>query len=202
MANAATVALTLAAFALSYDHLAHVARVNGFDGARAWAWPGTVDLFIMIGELLVLRAALRHKRDLFAYFLTVAGSLGSIVLNVAGVGSHAGAMEYVVAGVPPVAALLAFAALMRQVGERIAVTETPKVEAPEQPKEAPKPKPAPKPRPVAQITSVVSSSDRKQAIEEAWMAGRRVNETAAAVGCSPSYVSRMFRTLNEERVTK
>jgi TRAP-type C4-dicarboxylate transport system permease small subunit len=115
-----TIALTAAAFWLSYEHLHDVAHENGLDGIRAWAWPGTVDLFIVAGELLILRAALRGGFDWFAYLLAGVGSLGSIALNVAGVGADAALMEYIVAAVPPVAALLAFAAVMRQVHERLA----------------------------------------------------------------------------------
>lgn len=115
-----TVALTGTAFWLSYSHLADIAAANGLNGARAWAWPGTVDAFIVVGELLILRAALRGRFDWFAYLLAAVGSLGSIALNVLGVGAGAQPMEYVVAAVPPVAALLAFAAVMRQVHERLA----------------------------------------------------------------------------------
>jgi hypothetical protein len=83
--------------------------------ARSWAWPATVDLFIVIGELLILRASLAHKVDWWAIGLVTAGDGASIALNVAGVGKDANALDYVVAAVPPVAALLAFGALMRQV---------------------------------------------------------------------------------------
>ncbi|WP_455360002.1 DUF2637 domain-containing protein [Streptomyces sp. SYSU K21746] len=119
-AAAVTVALTGTAFWLSYEHLHDVAAANGLSGLRAWAWPGTVDLFIVAGELLILRAALRGRFDWFAYLLAGAGSLASIALNVAGVGWGAEPLEYVVAAVPPVAALLAFGALMRQVHEALA----------------------------------------------------------------------------------
>ncbi|MGW5273631.1 DUF2637 domain-containing protein [Streptomyces sp. NPDC004044] len=119
-AAAVTVALTATAFWLSYEHLHDVAAANGLAGVRAWAWPGTVDMFIVAGELLILRAALRGRFDWFAYLLAGVGSLGSIALNVAGVGWGASPLEYVVAAVPPVAALLAFAAVMRQVHERLA----------------------------------------------------------------------------------
>ncbi|MGK3110393.1 DUF2637 domain-containing protein [Streptomyces sp. WAC05858] len=115
-----TVALTAAAFWLSYEHLHDVAAGNGLkDPARAWAWPATVDLFIIAGELLMLRAALAKTVDPWAIVLTVAGSGGSIALNVAGVGVDARPLEYVVAAVPPVAALLAFGALMRQVHQAL-----------------------------------------------------------------------------------
>ncbi|MEH0423144.1 DUF2637 domain-containing protein [Streptomyces sp. B21-083] len=116
-----TVLLTAAAFWLSYEHLHDIAGGNGLDGARAWAWPATVDLFIIAGELLMLRASLaRQGMDWWAVTLAAFGSLGSIALNVFGVGDGAQPMEYVVAAVPPSAALVAFGALMRQLHERLA----------------------------------------------------------------------------------
>lgn len=126
LAAVATIVLTGTAFWLSYDHLHTVASQNGLSGKAAWAWPATVDLFIVVGEVLMLRASLRGRgMDWWAVALAASGSLGSIALNVAGVGEHAAAMEYVVAAVPPVAALLAFGALMRQLHAALAVhTET------------------------------------------------------------------------------
>lgn len=116
------IALTAAAFWLSYAHLAEVALAHGMRDkqVRAWAWPATLDLFIVAGELLMLRAALKGQVDGWAIGLTVAGSGGSIALNVAGVGSHAELLDYVVAAVPPTAALLAFGALMRQIHQALA----------------------------------------------------------------------------------
>ncbi|MFF4246241.1 DUF2637 domain-containing protein [Streptomyces sp. NPDC001822] len=122
-ATVVTVLLTAAAFWLSYEHLHDVADGNGLDSTRAWVWPATVDLFIIAGELLMLRAALQHRIDGWAITLAATGSLGSIALNVAGVGDGAERMEYIVAAVPPVAALLAFGALMRQVHEALASVE-------------------------------------------------------------------------------
>ncbi|MGP4048763.1 DUF2637 domain-containing protein [Streptomyces sp. 2A115] len=116
-----TILLTASAFWLSYEHLHDVADGNGLDGRRAWAWPATVDLFIVAGELLILRASLaRRGMDWWAVALAAFGSLGSIALNVAGVGYGADPMEYIVAAVPPSAALVAFGALMRQLHERLA----------------------------------------------------------------------------------
>lgn len=119
-ASVATVALTAAAFWLSYEHLHDIAGANGLTGVRAWFWPSTVDLFIVAGELLILRASLAKRVDPWAIGLAAVGSVGSIALNVAGVGTEAGLLEYIVAAVPPVAALLAFGALMRQVHEHLA----------------------------------------------------------------------------------
>lgn len=119
------IALTAAAFWLSYAHLAEVALAHGMRDkeVRAWAWPSTLDLFIVAGELLMLRAALKGSVDGWAIGLTVAGSGGSIALNVAGVGGNAELLDYVVAAVPPTAALLAFGALMRQVHQALTGAE-------------------------------------------------------------------------------
>ncbi|MGW0942925.1 DUF2637 domain-containing protein [Streptomyces sp. NPDC002623] len=121
------VALTAAAFWLSYAHLAEVALAHGMRGkeVRAWAWPATLDLFIVAGELLMLRAALAGRVDGWAIGLTVVGSGSSIALNVAGVGSSAKVLDYVVAAVPPTAALLAFGALMRQVHQALTGRDEP-----------------------------------------------------------------------------
>lgn len=121
-AGVVIIALTAAAFWLSYAHLAEVALANGMESKeiRAWAWPATLDLFIVAGELLMLRAALAGKVDPWAIGLTVVGSGSSIALNVAGVGTAAGTLDYVVAAVPPTAALLAFGALMRQIHQALA----------------------------------------------------------------------------------
>ncbi|WNI18705.1 DUF2637 domain-containing protein [Actinacidiphila sp. ITFR-21] len=117
VAGVVIVILTTAAFWLSYAHLADVARHNGLAASpeRRWAWPATLDLFIVAGEVLMFLAALRSRTDWWAIGLTVTGSLGSIGLNVAGVGNGQPLLHYVVAAVPPFAALLAFGALMRQV---------------------------------------------------------------------------------------
>ncbi|MFK8906194.1 DUF2637 domain-containing protein [Streptomyces sp. YS-3] len=125
-ASAVIVVLTCGAFALSYAHLAHVAGQHGLGGSpvRRWAWPATLDAFIIAGELLMLRAGLRHVTDPWAIAATVIGSVGSIVLNVAGVSgaNNAGAvplLDYVVAAVPPLAAMLAFAVLMQQIHQLV-----------------------------------------------------------------------------------
>ncbi|MFJ2374787.1 DUF2637 domain-containing protein [Streptomyces sp. NPDC087769] len=121
------VALTAGAFWLSYAHLADVAGQHGLGASpiRRWAWPATLDAFIVAGELLMLRAALRRVTDHWAIAVTAAGSVGSIALNVAGVSGtgHAGAipfLDYVVAAVPPAAAMVAFGVLMRQIHQLVA----------------------------------------------------------------------------------
>ncbi|MET9051765.1 DUF2637 domain-containing protein [Streptomyces bacillaris] len=113
-----TTALTAVSFWLSFEALHDLATDHRLKGERAWAWPATIDTFIAIGELLILRASLLRRVDPWAIVLTAAGSIGSIVLNIASVGGDKTVfLDYVVAAVPPVAALLAFGVLMRQVHE-------------------------------------------------------------------------------------
>ncbi|MFP1629911.1 DUF2637 domain-containing protein [Streptomyces sp. 5K101] len=120
------VALTAGGFWLSYAHLAEVAGQHGLKSSpiRQWAWPATLDAFIVAGELLMLRAGLRRVTDGWAIALTATGSIGSIALNVAGVSGTGNAsavplLDYVVAAVPPTAALLAFGVLMRQIHQLV-----------------------------------------------------------------------------------
>jgi hypothetical protein len=111
------IVLTAIAFWLSYTHLADVAREHGLEEspARSWAWPATLDLFIIAGELLTFVSGLRGQSNKWGIGLTIVGSAGSIGLNVAGVGEKAPVLDYIVAAVPPSAALIAFGALMHQV---------------------------------------------------------------------------------------
>ncbi|MDJ0384445.1 DUF2637 domain-containing protein [Streptomyces sp. G-G2] len=131
-AGVVIVALTAGAFWLSYAHLAEVAGRHGLAASpvRQWAWPATLDAFIVAGELLMLRAGLRSVTDWWAIALTTTGSLGSIALNVAGVSGTRGVytvplLDYVVAAVPSAAALLAFGVLMRQIHEHVVEPGTP-----------------------------------------------------------------------------
>lgn len=125
-AGGVIIVLTGAGFWLSYAHLAEVAGRHGLyrSPVRQWVWPATLDMFIVAGELLMLRAGLRRVTDGWAIGLTVAGSVGSIALNVAGVGGTTNGpvplLDYVVAAVPPTGAMLAFGVLMRQIHQRVA----------------------------------------------------------------------------------
>jgi hypothetical protein len=207
-----TIALTAAAFWLSYEHLHDVANGNGLDGIRAWAWPATVDLFIVAGELLMLRASLaRRGMDWWAVALAASGSLGSIALNVAGVGTDAQPMEYVVAAVPPVAALLAFGALMRQVHQALMRIPTPDAgepvtveRIPPAPPEAPAlaaPQPFPAPSTDAPaIASAFAAGQPASAVrqlvtpgadEELYLAALAINATALAETGRPASLRRL-----------
>jgi hypothetical protein len=134
-----TIALTGVTFWLSYEALHVLAAGHGLQDQRAWAWPATIDAFIVIGEVLILRASLLGRVDWLAVTLTASGSVGSIVLNVASAGA-VDRMTQVVHAVPPCAALLIFTALMRQIYRALstpvvapsASVDTPVVERTEQ----------------------------------------------------------------------
>jgi hypothetical protein len=129
IAAGATIALTGVTFWLSYEALHDLAAGHHLTYARAWAWPGCIDAFLIVGEVLILRASLLRRIDWLAVFLVALGSVGSIVLNIVSVGAHVDGTTRVVAAVPPVAALLAFTALMRQIYRAIATDEQPPADA-------------------------------------------------------------------------
>jgi hypothetical protein len=225
-AGVVIVALTIGAFWLSYAHLHTVAAEHGLGGSRyrAWAWPGCLDLFIVAGELLLLRASLARRTDWWAVGLVVVGSAGSIALNVLGV-DGSDPLAYVTAAVPPTAALLAFGALMQQVHGLVS-----KLEAVDAPVDAlvvtehsapstPAPViPAPRePLQVEQVDAPVDTEVSTPAAEDAdtperldpeparevivygWEHGLSVRETAAAATRSPSFVQKEFTKLERDR---
>ncbi|WP_371628133.1 DUF2637 domain-containing protein [Streptomyces sp. NBC_01116] len=215
-------ALTGLAFWLSYAHLAEVAGQHGLKASpiRQWAWPATLDAFIVGGELLMLRAGLQGRTDWWAITATAVGSVGSIVLNVAGVAGDREAgvvplLDYVVAAVPPTAALLAFGLLMRQVHALAAdptpaavpLGNTPDVEVSPTPALDPAPADAsplvicgehleippvpPRPR--------LSTQEARAAIEQAWRDGLSVREAARVSTRGASQVQRVYTQLTAEQ---
>jgi Protein of unknown function (DUF2637) len=113
---AATAAATVVGFWLSYAGLHTFAARAGLHGAEAWAWPAAVDLFIVAGEGGVTISALRRRRDKLAWCYLAVGFAASVAGNVLHVDTaHLAWTRYAVAAVPPVAAMLALAAVLRQV---------------------------------------------------------------------------------------
>jgi|HubBroStandDraft_6_1064221.scaffolds.fasta_scaffold00062_18 hypothetical protein len=114
---AVTVIATAVGFWLSYAGLHSFAARAGLSGPEAWAWPSSVDLFILAGELGITISVLRDgKTDWRAWMYFAAGAGPSVGFNVLHVTVTApGWGKYAVAATPPVAAVLALAALMQQV---------------------------------------------------------------------------------------
>ena len=110
------IAATIVGFWLSYAGLHAFAFRAGLRGPEAWAWPASVDLFILAGELGVTISAVRGKTDKIAWAYLIGGALLSVLFNIVHVWLHPVWWgRYAVAAVPPVAAMLALAALLRQV---------------------------------------------------------------------------------------
>jgi hypothetical protein len=114
---AVTIIATAVGFWLSYAGLHSFAVRAGLRGPEAWAWPSSVDLFILAGELGITISTLRDgKTDWRAWVYFGAGAGPSVAFNVLHVTVHAlGWGKYAVAATPPIAAVLALAALMQQV---------------------------------------------------------------------------------------
>jgi len=113
---AVTVIATAVGFWLSYAGLHAFAVRAGLAGPEAWAWPSSVDLFILAGELGITISTLRDGApDLRAWGYFAAGAGPSVAFNVLHVVHVVGWAKYAVAATPPVAAVLALAALMQQV---------------------------------------------------------------------------------------
>ena len=121
-AMTASTLLTGQAFWLSYQHLEELAATHGLgrNTPRSWAWPAGIDLFIVIGELLCLRAAILRQVDAWAIGLLAFGGGSSIALNVVAVGSDRPPLDYIVAAVPSIAALLGFGVIMQAVHRAVA----------------------------------------------------------------------------------
>lgn len=114
---AVTIIATAVGFWLSYAGLHSFAVQAGLSGPEAWAWPASVDLFILAGELGITISTLRDGRpDWRAWCYFAAGCGPSVAFNVLHVAGHFPPWgKYAVAATPPVAAVLALAALMQQV---------------------------------------------------------------------------------------
>ena len=112
----AVTAATVVGFWLSYSGLHDFATRAGLTGPEGWAWPASVDLFIAAGEAGVTISALRRRRDPLAWAYLAAGFAASVTGNVLHVDTgHLAWARYAVAAVPPMAAMLALAALLRHV---------------------------------------------------------------------------------------
>ena len=113
VSTAGVAGLALAGFAMSYGALHALARDSGVPAALAWMWPLVVDGFIVVASLSVLHAVLEARPARYPWCLLLLFSAVSVAGNVAhGPPTPVGRL---VAAVPPVALVLAFDLLMRQV---------------------------------------------------------------------------------------
>jgi len=107
------IGLAVAGFAMSYGALHGLALEEGVPSRLAWLWPLVVDGFIVVASLAVLHAVLEHRSTVYPWALVLGFSAVSVTFNVL----HAAAtpVARLVAAVPPLALVLSFELLMRQV---------------------------------------------------------------------------------------
>jgi hypothetical protein len=105
-------AIAALAFLVSFRAISEFAVTTGAFPARlGWAAPLLVDSFTLAASIEVLRSALAGQRAVYPWALVAGATLASAALNVAHAPDHPAAQA--VAGIPPVALLLALELLMR-----------------------------------------------------------------------------------------
>jgi hypothetical protein len=105
-------AIAALAFLVSFRAISEFAVQTGAFPARlGWAAPLLVDSFTLAASIEVLRSALAGQRAVYPWCLVAGSTAASAALNVAHAPEHLAAQA--IAGIPPVALLLALELLMR-----------------------------------------------------------------------------------------
>jgi Protein of unknown function (DUF2637) len=105
-------AVAMLAFGVSFHAISTFAVATGaFPRPLGWAAPLLVDSFTLAASLEVLRSGLAGQRAVYPWLLVFGATAASAALNVAHAPDHPAAQA--VAGIPPVALLLALELLMR-----------------------------------------------------------------------------------------
>jgi Protein of unknown function (DUF2637) len=105
-------AIAALAFLVSFRAISEFAVQTGaFPRSLGWAAPLLVDSFTLAASIEVLRSALAGQRAVYPWCLVAGATVASATLNVAHAPDHPGAQA--VAGIPPIALLLALELLMR-----------------------------------------------------------------------------------------
>jgi Protein of unknown function (DUF2637) len=105
-------AIAALAFLVSFRAISQFAVTTGaFPTHLGWAAPLLVDSFTLAASIEVLRSALAGQRAVYPWCLVAGATLASAALNIAHAPEHPAAQA--VAGIPPVALLLALELLMR-----------------------------------------------------------------------------------------
>jgi hypothetical protein len=100
------------AFLVSFRAISDFAvRTGAFPAGLGWAAPLLVDSFTLAASIEILRSGLAGQRAVYPWALVAGATLASAALNVAHAPDHPAAEA--IAGIPPVALLLALELLMR-----------------------------------------------------------------------------------------
>jgi hypothetical protein len=110
--SALVLAIAGLAFLVSFRAISDFAVTTGaFPTRLGWAAPLLVDSFTLAASIEVLRSGLAGQRAVYPWCLVTGATLASAALNIAHAPDHPAAE--LVAGIPPVALLLALELLMR-----------------------------------------------------------------------------------------
>jgi hypothetical protein len=109
---ALVVMLAVGAFVLSYDALRALAEEHGVRPELSWIWPLTVDGFLFVASLAVVRNGLLGERTAYQWALVAVFTGVSVAFNV--LHSGAGWLARLVGALPPIALVLAFELAMSQ----------------------------------------------------------------------------------------
>ena len=105
-------AIAALAFLVSFRAISQFAVTTGaFPHSLGWAAPLLVDSFTLAASIEVLRSALAGQRAVYPWCLVASSTAASAALNIAHAPEYPAAQA--VAGIPPVALLLALELLMR-----------------------------------------------------------------------------------------
>ncbi|HEX6874304.1 MAG TPA: DUF2637 domain-containing protein [Nocardioidaceae bacterium] len=214
LSTSGVVALAVAGFTLSYGALHQLAVTHGVPPGLAWVWPLIIDGFIVVASLAVLHAVLERRRTAYPWALVLLFSTVSVAFNV----MHAPPtpVARLVAAVPPLALVLSFELLMRQI--RTALESPPQSSNPSAPTSArtersvatPTPlrplavaaeTPRPRRRTVTSQTSTGELVPRARRVFDEWTArGERVTGAVLAreLGISDGYGRRLLRQFASE----
>ena len=218
--TAGVTGLAVGAFLLSYDALHQLARTSHVPVLLAWLWPLIVDGFILVASLAILDAVHSGRRARYPWLLVLAFSTLSVTFNVL----HAphDPVAQLVAAIPPLALVLSFELLMRQIHHRLQHKPSaviPRSSAGTLPGVAPT-RSSPPPQPIAtpqaparggapaispgQVKATRSPRAVTQARAEAFRQrcsreGRPLTSAllAEGLGISPGYARRLLRDLSQ-----
>ncbi len=116
LTTAGVCGLAAGSFAMSYEALHALALAQGVPVALAWLWPLVVDGFILVASLSVVHAAARQEPAIYPWVLVASFSSLSVLFNI--LQAQPTPLARLVAAVPPLALVMSFELLTKQVRTR------------------------------------------------------------------------------------
>jgi hypothetical protein len=184
--------LALAAFTMSFGALHSLARAHHIAPGLAWLWPLVVDGFIVTASLGVLHAVLERRSAAYPWALVLLFSAVSVAGNLAhGSPDPVGRL---VSAVPPVALVLAFDLLMRELRWALQARATSAIDLTRVDRTAAA---EPTTRSSRPLSAPASGRRARELVAARRASGARVSGSwlASELGVSDSYARRLLRQL-------